>query len=192
MVIFQKSNNRCAWALTGTAVLIAVTAAPVSAEDRGPYGSIGVVYATSDAAEVEQVSEDSGHVQLRAGYSFSRYFAVETEGSIAVLASDAGQAGSNDGRLILDRNLAGFAVASYPITQKVDVFVRGGYHYSRINLRADQFEQSVWRDGFAYGAGATYRIDEGRIRLDYTALETDLASETVNHRLITLSYVISF
>ncbi len=190
--MFAKSNSWRARALTGGVVLIAITAAPLSAEDRGAYGSIGAVYATSDADEIEQVSEDSGHVQLRAGYSFSRYFAFEGEGSIAVLASGAGQPRSNDGRLILDRNLAGFAVASYPITQKADVFVRGGYHYSRISVRAGELKQSVWRDDFAYGSGATFRLNEGRIRLDYTALDTDLASETVNHRLITLSYVRSF
>ena len=96
---------------------------------------------------------------------------------------------NNDGaRVILDRNFAGFVVARYPATDQFAVFVRGGYHYSRVSLRAVGLEQTAWRDDFAYGAGATYRLGEGAIRLDYTMLKT----ENVNHRMIAASYVRSF
>ncbi|MEP5937566.1 MAG: outer membrane beta-barrel protein [Erythrobacter sp.] len=167
-------------------------ASPVAAQDSGPYGSIGAVYATSDADEIEPVSEDSGHIQARAGYSLNRYLAVEAEASVAVAASGAGKAGRDDARFILDRHLAGFAVVRYPVTERFGVFVRGGYHHSRISIRADGDKASAWRDDFAYGAGATYSLDSGHIRFDYTMLQTDIPSESVNHRLISISYVKEF
>ena len=187
-----KTNRLGLRASATSAAAILLSASPVSAQDIGPYGSVGAVYATSDADEIEQVQEDSGHFQARLGYSLNRYFAAEIEGSIAVVASGAGRLNDDGGRLILDRSFAGFVLARYPATDQFAVFVRGGYHYSRLGLRAGDLEQTIWRDDFAYGAGATYSLSDSAIRLDYTRFKTDLASETVNHRMISISYVRSF
>lgn len=179
----------------GSALWLAMTAAPGFAQDAEPYASVGIAHATSNADRVERVNENSGHLQLRAGYAFNRYLAVETEGSVAILKSEFDEAGGPGGRVTLDRYVAAFGVARLPVGERLSLHARAGYYASSVGLRTPTIDQSASFDDFAYGAGASYRWGDNAVRGDFTVLRSTLLNDdatSVDHRLFSLSFVRSF
>lgn len=179
----------------GSTIWLAATATPGLAQEAGPYASIGLAHATSNADRVENVSENSGHLQLRGGYALNRYLAVEVEGSVALVKSDFDDVDGPGGRVTLDRYVAGFAVAKLPVSDDLSLHARGGYYASSVNLRTPTLDQSASFDDFAFGAGASYRWGDNAIRGDFTVLQSTFPNDTaasLDHRLFSLSFVRSF
>ncbi|MEL6688013.1 MAG: outer membrane beta-barrel protein [Pseudomonadota bacterium] len=112
------------------------------------YGSIGLNMYDVDA-------EEALGVQGRLGYQFSPLLGVEAEGSYGI---------TDDGGFDPDYQIAGFGVAKLPLGPRLSAHARGGYHNSDLGAGDD--------DGFAYGAGAEYRLNaRDSLRFDYTNYE---------------------
>lgn len=196
----MMSNSRLlarATALAATAVLAASAAsvqAQSEAKNAGPYVSLGVAHASSNADELGDFKETSAHVQMRLGYAVNRYLAVEGEGSIAALKPDV--SGPDFAvRLTLERYAAAFAVARLPVSDRFAIHGRAGYHVSKVALAAAGARETESFDDFAFGFGASYRWDRNAIRADYTVLKSSFdegGGESLNHSVAGLSFVRSF
>ena len=194
------SKSRFLTRATGlvASAFLAATAGSVHAQSEtknaGPYVSVGVAQATSDADEMADLKTNSTHIQMRLGYAVNRYLAVEGEGSIAALKPDV--SGPDFAvRLTLERYAAAFAVARLPVSDRVAIHGRAGYHVSKVALAAAGARETESFDDFAFGFGASYRWDRNAIRADYTVLKSSLdegGGESLNHSLIGLSFVRSF
>ncbi|PHR60690.1 MAG: hypothetical protein COA43_05985 [Robiginitomaculum sp.] len=118
-------------------------------KESGAYAEIGTI-----AYDVGNLNATG--IQGRVGYNFNSYLATELEGSVGV-------------RGIINHSLGAFVVARIPVSKRVSVRARGGYHTTQFGLLG--LTGNV--DGAAYGAGveiATGRKDA--LRLDYTRYST--------------------
>jgi len=133
----------------------------------------------------------------RLGYRLNKYFAAEVEGGFGLggdsnsqsVALDTGVLGVVD--VDLNANLdvnaygAGFVRGILPVSDQFDLFVRGGYGVADAEAEldataallggvaiSDSVSDSV--DGFAYGVGGEYHInDKHGVRLDFSAIDSD-------------------
>ena len=113
------------------------------------YGSLGAV--------MHDIDEESYGAQARMGYQFGRLLGAEVEGSSSV--TDSGTAPS------VDYQVAGFATAKMPMTNRLSFRARGGYHLTDLSGPSNE-------DGYAYGAGLEYALSQrDALRLDYTNYE---------------------
>lgn len=129
------------------------------ARTSGLYSNLGGV--------VYDVGERAYGVQGRLGYDLSRNFAVETEFS-------AGVSEKNNEKV--DYSTGIFAVAKMPLTNTMSTHLRGGYHYTKLDLNGG--DRSI--DGFAYGAGVEFAVtDRDAIRFDYTRYENTSFDSTI-------------
>ena len=120
------------------------------------YGSLGVNMYDVDA-------EEALGIQGRLGYQFSPVLGVEAEGSVGVTDDDIGAINFDP-----QYQIAGFGVAKLPLGPRFSAHARGGYH----NTEAEFNGVSASEDGFAYGAGAEYRLNpRDSLRFDYTNYE---------------------
>ena len=173
---------------------LAVPGSVLRAQDTGAYASAGVAHATTDGSELGDFDGNSGHLQLRLGYAFNRYLAIEAEGSLAVLKPELRDPAEGS-RLILDRYAAAFAVARLPVGDRVTLHARGGYYTGTVPLEAQGARETENFDDWAYGLGLSYHWDRNAIRADYTVLTGSLDNgegPTLNHRLIGIAFVHSF
>lgn len=146
------------------AVAVSAIAAPAFAQDntapRG-YGSLGYTYVDGDAAT-------TGAVTGRLGVNLNRYIAVETEASVGVKKDDV-TIGGVDGRIKQNWDAAGYVVGRYPISDKFDVFARGGYGHTELKQDVAGAKTDVGGDSWNYGVGANYYIDGvNGVRADWT------------------------
>jgi len=185
-----KSRNVVCTVVIAVAINAAITSA--QAQETGPYATIGAGYATSSADQIEPVRTDTGLVQLRVGYGLNRYLAVEADASFSAINGELDPNGvtNPEGALNLSRSFAGYVVARYPIAGNVTLFARGGYHHSRLTLRATDLRQSTSVDNYAFGGGAVYRWGRNGVRADYTVL--NVTRENFDQRVIGLSFVRRF
>ncbi|MFW2349642.1 outer membrane beta-barrel protein [Qipengyuania sp.] len=173
---------------------LTVPGSALRAQDAGAYASASVAHAATDGSELGDFDGDSGHLQLRLGYAFNRYLAIEAEGSLAVLKPELHDP-SEGSRLILDRYAAAFAVARLPVGDRVTLHARGGYYIGTVPLEAKGARETENFDDFAYGLGLSYHWDRNAIRADYTALTGSLDDDQgpkLDHRLIGIAFVRSF
>ena len=120
------------------------------------YGSLGVNMYDVDA-------EDALGIQGRLGYQFSPLLGVEAEASYGITDDGAGATEFDP-----EYQIAGFGVAKLPLSGPISVHARGGYHNTEYDIGAASFSE----DGFAYGAGAEYRLNpRDSLRFDYTNYE---------------------
>lgn len=117
-----------------------------------------------------------GALTARAGYQINRYFGVEAEGGLGVddghFATGAGAQGSYS----LDYSIGAFGVARYPVTDRIDVFARGGVVHAQFKGKA-RIANTVARfdvkdEWLAAGAGVQFNIDEhNAVRGEFTRYE---------------------
>ena len=184
------SNTKICSAVIVLSASVVITAA--HAQDSGFYGSLGAVYATSNVDEIELVETDAGLIVVRAGYNVNRFLGIEAEWSFAALTPDFDPAGisAREAAVNFSRGLAGFVVARYPVSENIDIFARGGYHHTRIELRGDGIEQSQSLDNAAYGGGASYNWGRNGVRAEYTVY--NISGENLDQRVFGLSFVRRF
>lgn len=165
-----------------------------SAQEIGAYATVGAGYATSNADRIEDVATDAGLIQLRAGYAFNRYLAAEAEASFVMLNGEVDMTGANgeEAALTLNRNIAGFLVARYPVSEQFSLFARGGYHQSRFLLRTTGLRQKGSVDNFAFGGGAIYQWSRNGLRMDYTVMKASINDNPVDQRILSLAFVRRF
>ena len=137
------------------------------------YGSLG--------ATLYDVDSELYGVQGRVGWQSKSFFGVEAEGSVGfnddestleigttLLTAESG----------IDSQLAGFGVARFPLSNRLNVLGRVGYHNTEFSaevtdgINTQELEFST--DGLAYGLGAEYAFGEKTsLRADYTRYDFD-------------------
>ena len=105
----------------------------------------------------------------RGGYDFARYFGVEAEVGIGVSERTVSFARSEFGTGV-KFSLGGFAVGRLPVSEKINLFGRVGYHYTEIDFSFNgNTTGDVGTDGIAFGGGVEYMFDgQNGVRLGYT------------------------
>ena len=146
------------------AAAMSVLAVPAFAqsnpEPRG-YGSLGYTHMEGDAAQ-------TGAVSGRLGVNLNRYLAVETEASVGVKHDDFTVAGV-DGEIKQEWDAAGYVVGKVPVSDKLELFARGGYGHTELKQEIVGANTDVGGDSWNYGAGANYYLDGvNGVRADWT------------------------
>lgn len=128
------------------------------------YGTLGAVLYDTDL--------DIAGIQGRLGIQSAKYFGAEVEGSIGLI-SDKESFGAAELKSSVDYSLGAFIRGVVPISQRLNIFSRAGYHVTGIDVALSDstttVEDSDSFDGFAYGGGVEYALNpRDAIRLDYT------------------------
>lgn len=155
-------------------------ASTAQAQDSGVYVNVGV-----DTVEFEAYTL-SGKV----GYNFNEYIALEGQASFGVDGFGDEAVGVDIG---IDNSFAGFLKLGTEILPGLEVFARGGYHFTQFGaegaIAGTVIDSSINRDGFAVGAGGQYFFNEKNgVRLEYTYLDVEGTGGSV----LSLSYVRKF
>lgn len=157
----------------GTAAAGALSALRGTAQPRRgyKYGELGgVAYDPFD---------DTYGVQGRVGYQSANYWGVEAEGSLGLtdrtevvaVADPLSPTGFTDVSVEagIKHSLAGFGRLAYPVTPRLSLVSRVGYHTTTLEGEAGGVQADVDIDGFAYGGGMEYSLSpRSALRLDYT------------------------
>ncbi|MCF6221264.1 MAG: porin family protein [Robiginitomaculum sp.] len=149
-----------------------------SAQESGAYGSVGIT-----TYEFDTIGANA-----KLGYSFSEYFGVEGEGVLG-FSGTTETIGENQIPFKTDYTIAAFAIARLPVSEQVDLFLRGGYHQTGVSLSAIGTLLDGDFDGGALGGGIQYNFSsKSGIRAEYTYLGGSFA----NFNAVSLGYVRKF
>jgi outer membrane immunogenic protein len=141
--------------------LVAAPALAQSAPLSGAYGTLGYSHVDADEAGL-------GTVQGRLGYKFTPFLGVEAEGALGV-DTDRVVVGGVPVDAKIKRSVAAYAVGSFPIGQKLELFARGGYGETKLKVSAPGVSVVGAGESWNYGAGAQYFFDgQNGVRADYT------------------------
>ena len=137
------------------------------------YGTLGGI--------LYDVDSDLYGVQGRFGWQSKSLFGAEIEGSFGV-SEDEGFVDFGNGLVEaeeeIDTQIAAFAVLRSPITNRLNVLTRVGYHNTEFSAEFDdgvtELEQDFSTDGLAYGLGLEYALNHNTsVRADYTRYDFD-------------------
>jgi len=143
-------------ALAATALTAFATSA--QAQDTGAYINLGV-----DAVEFDAYS-----LAARAGYQFTENFSVEGQGSFGIIDDEVQSIDVG-----VDYSVAAFVRGSIPVGEQFSLFARGGYHFTQFGAEGNGIDDSLDFDGFAYGVGGEYMINDlNGIRADITLYDS--------------------
>ena len=146
---------------TAALSLFAVPAMAQTVSSPTYYGTLGYTQLDTDGA-------DLGAVTGRVGAKLHPNFGVEAETSFGVGHDDV-NVGLVNGKVEHRYDVAGYAVASLPVSSNIDLFARAGYGVTEVKASAAGIAASDHLTSFNYGAGATYNLDaQNGIRADYT------------------------
>jgi outer membrane immunogenic protein len=146
---------------TAALSLFAVPAMAQTVTSPTYYGTLGYTQLDTDNA-------DLGAVTGRVGAKLHPNFGVEAETSFGVGHDDIDVAGVS-GKVEHRYDVAGYAVASVPVTSNIDLFARAGYGVTEVKASAAGVSASDHLTSWNYGAGATYNLNaQNGIRADYT------------------------
>lgn len=168
---------------TAALSLFAVPAMAQTVSSPTYYGTLGYTQLDTDGA-------DLGAVTGRVGAKLHPNFGVEAETSFGVGHDDV-NVGLVNGKVEHRYDVAGYAVASLPVTSNIDLFARAGYGVTEVKASAAGIAASDHLTSFNYGAGATYNLDaQNGIRADYTY--RDFQHDQGSADTYALSYVRKF
>ena len=176
---------------TTIAVIVAISSAGYAqAQDSGAYGGLGAsAYVTSPEGAFDA---ELFAAEAKLGYNFNTYFGVEVQGSLG-LNTDSVDLDPETVERKVDYSVAGFAVARWPVSDKFQLFARGGIHNTQVSVDVvndiGDITSSInlTETGFAVGAGAQFNFDKkNAIRADYTYLDG------TNGETLSLGYIRKF
>ncbi len=146
---------------TAALTLLAAPAMAQSISSPQVTGSIG--YTQLDGDDVEL-----GAITGRLNAKVNRFIGVEGEASFGVQDEDV-SFGGVDGSLSHEYDIAAYAVATLPVSDRLEVFGRVGYGMTQIKSDVAGFTAREDGESVNYGAGANYFFD-GRngVRADWT------------------------
>jgi outer membrane immunogenic protein len=136
---------------TAALSLFAVPAMAQTVTSPTYYGTLGYTQLDTDNA-------DLGAVTGRVGAKLHPNFGVEAETSFGVGHDDV-NVGAVSGKVEHRYDVAGYAVASVPVTSNIDLFARAGYGVTEVKASAAGIAASDHLTSWNYGAGATYNLD---------------------------------
>lgn len=141
-------------------LLIAASAAALAFGAPALAHAQSTVYGTIGYANVDIDPVNLGAIQGRIGVKFNEHLGVEGEAAFGVADDDI--LGTS---VELSNTWGAFLVASMPVSESVDVFVRGGFASGDVDVGG----ASASDDGGAYGVGAQafWSANDG-VRFDYT------------------------
>lgn len=146
--------------LFGTVLALTSFSNPASAQDSGAYGGIGIT-----TYEFDTIGANA-----KLGYNFNEYFGVEGEGVLG-LSGTTETIGTNQIKFETDYTIAAFVVVRLPVSEHVDLFLRGGYHQTGVSLGVPGTLLDGDFDGGAIGGGIQYDFSSNSgIRAEYTYL----------------------
>ncbi len=149
--------------LTTAAAALAI-AAPAMAQDGTSYYG-GVSYSSTST---DGVDADIGSVTGRFGAKFNQYFGAEVEGSIGINDDTVDVLGT-DVDVEPQYDLAAYAVATLPVSPNFELFARGGYGTTEIDVSAAGLSDTISGESWNYGVGANYFFDGvNGVRADWT------------------------
>jgi len=137
------------------------------------YGTLGGVLYDTDI--------DSYGIEGRIGYNSGRILGAEVEGSFGII-DDTRTITAVDLETGVDYNIAAFALARLPISQRLSLHARGGYDFRKLSASGTDAmgmtqELDLNLDGFAYGFGGEYAISpRDGLRLDFTRYDNELGA----------------
>jgi len=154
-----------------SASVLALMAASASFADDGDFAwSAG--YSAIDLSE-PGLDVTVGAVTFRGGYEFSRHFGFEGQLDIGA-NSDTIIVGAAAVEIDLDYAASLFAVARAPVSENVNLFIRGGYTTAQVDVSVPGLTISPDGGGWGYGAGAELFFDERNgFRIDLTHNDFD-------------------
>ena len=151
-------------------------AAPAAA---GVYGSIGYSEYRIDNFEIDSAT-------VRVGWDSESWWGVEAEASFGVEDDTSGGV-----TVDLNSDLAVYAKATLPLSDRFEVFARAGYGTTQVDVSPAVIADDN-ADGFAWGVGAQFNLTENDgVRFDWTSrdVEDDFGDELTSW---SLSYVRRF
>ena len=152
------------FAAAASVAALGLAAAPALAQTApltGAYGTLGY-------SHVDDGDLGLGTIQGRLGYKFHPNFAVEGEGALRV-DSDRRNIGGTTVDTKVKHSAAAYAVGMVPLSDKLDLFVRGGYGTTKAKATSAGVSVSDSNDSWNYGVGAQYFFDgQNGLRADYT------------------------
>lgn len=135
-------------------------------------------------------NDTTENVHIRAGYQVNEYFGFEGELVHGVTEQDYSYirepVGPVTGSFGLDHLVGGFAVVQLPVTERINLFARGGAVQGAFEWEITQLgvtdSGTVVADGFAFGVGTKLDLTEKlHLRADYSRHTIDSAdSEAVS------------
>lgn len=165
-------KSKAILAILGVAALAA--AAPAAAQDqyRGFYvgGSVGMVQYKDTCDDMQALGatscdrEDAGF-RFFAGYSFSRYFALE--GAYVNLGNTAAAAPGT----VFDADTHGVdltTVLTVPLFDRLSAFGKIGLYRLRTTIESTGGRSGETDSGFTYGLGVGYDLGRFGIRFEWT------------------------
>jgi opacity protein-like surface antigen len=176
-------------------------------EDTGFYLQGGYSYYQFEAQD-SGYDVDTNAITARAGYQFTPMFGAEIDASFGIDEGDFDFDNDEDdldfddnndgdftdivnisGDIGLDYLVGAYARAVFPISDRFEIFARGGYAYTQLDANAvtpggnQVFLAEDAEDGFSAGAGLSFDLTESwELRADYTWFgfdEVDANSGTV-------------
>lgn len=204
MIASMLRRAACCAALAAGLVSIANAQA---VEDTGLYVQGGYSYLNFEANNTGY-SVDTNAITGRLGWQFTPMFGIEADLSVGIdegdfdfdsREDDLNFDDNNDGDftdiinisgdLGLDYLAAAYGRAVFPISDRLDVSLRGGYAYAQVDANAVSPGGNLVpiaedaEDGFSAGAGLTFDLTENlELRADYTWFgldEVDVNAGTV-------------
>jgi opacity protein-like surface antigen len=192
-------------ALSIAAATAAQAQVPGTIYVEGGYTNLDVTL-DSNIDSVDDIGENVHALTARAGYQFNRIFSVEADASFGIDEGDFDFQGdredffsedgdddvdlddvvraSGNGDLGVDYLIGIYGKATYPLTERFEVFARAGYAFIEADLQTrldpvpgeqetDPIEiASGDDDGFAIGGGIAAELTESlTLRGDYTRYE---------------------
>lgn len=166
---------------------ITLIGTPALADDtQGFFASIGGGVYRVDSNGFD---DDAPSSMLTGGYTFNKYAAIEAAYSRMFDASDR-----IDGtKVTIDGNLWDVTTRlSYPVSNRVDPYVRMGWSYSDLSAKARSDETSVrlndYDDGLSWAAGTGIRLNSRlNLNLEFARMlvtddDLDRLSASVSYR----------
>lgn len=137
------------------------------------YGSLGAV--------MYDVDTELFGVQGRLGWQSKSFFGAEVEGSFGLTDDDATVVVGGvplTAETGVDTQIAGFGVARFPVSDRLNVLGRVGYHKTDFSGEVTDgvtvADLDFSTDGIAYGAGVEYALGlRTSVRADYTRYDLD-------------------
>jgi outer membrane immunogenic protein len=169
--------------VASTAVFAALPAAAQTEALPSFYGNLGYTFVDGDGGNL-------GAITGRLGARFHKYIGAEAEAGIGV-DSDRQTVGAATIRTKLKHSFAGYAVAYLPVTPQFELFARGGYGTTRLNVKASGLSVSGSDESWNYGAGGQYLFDgKNGVRAEYTRY--DFGDSAGHANTWSVSYVRKF
>jgi len=159
-------------------------------DDSGAYAALGTTY----FGTIDTIGVDA-----KLGYEFNKYFGVEAQGTLGLSTNSTRLSSSPSSATLsedVDYSVGAFAVGRLPLSEKFELFARGGIHYTEGDAEINNVFNTMFDRsgvGLAVGAGVQYNFNsKDGIRAEYTYRDQDRDSDLSELETITLGYVRKF